>query len=97
MSVPGRYFASEALSKHPGRLTRHGYHAHESERARHEALQRAAREHGWATVAKELNVLANVNENRPALHRIYRSDLKWIEQQHLHDYMSKELRRRMRE
>ena len=75
-----KFWASEALGKHPGRLTRHGYHPNESEERRHEALHRAAAEHGWGEVSRELNALANANEHRPHLHRVYREDLRYAEE-----------------
>lgn len=59
-----------------GRL--HGWHHTQSTETRHEHLREAARQHGWGTVSRELNVLAIAEKNRaPSVSEIARRDQHW--------------------
>ena len=65
-----------------GALSRFGYAAHESMHARHAALLEAARHNGATEVVKRLNVLYIYNKNHhPALAKLFRSDLHWLQRQ----------------
>jgi Family of unknown function (DUF5771) len=71
---------SRSLHLHKGALTRHGYSVEESERYRHEALERAARQDGYATTERRLNVIGNLDEHEsPHIHRVIEEDKRWLE------------------
>lgn len=61
-----------------------GWHEDEGERTRHEALNRTVRRDGYATTIRRLDFIANVanRSNNTKLHRVARSDIKWLERKH---------------
>ena len=62
-----------------GLLTKHGYHADLSERARHEALQRALIEFSPLSLYRKLNAIYVLNKNRDKKRaHIFRSDANWL-------------------
>lgn len=63
----------------PGGLSRFGYHTDKTERARHNALLRAAREEGFAPIIQRLNLTATFTKNsQPENSRIFRKDQEWL-------------------
>jgi hypothetical protein len=62
----------------------HGWHEDESDRKRHEALERSVREDGYATAIRRLNFLANVanRQDNEHLHVVAERDLRWLEKEH---------------
>ena len=65
-----------------GELGKYGYKdvKNLSTKKRREALEEAVRDAGYATIIRRLNAVANYTVNSdPKAHSIYRSDMKWIQ------------------
>ena len=57
----------------------HGYCTHCPLSARRAALTRTVDKDGYATTVRRLNYIANLDKHRPAIHRVMRADLHWLE------------------
>lgn len=64
---------------HPGSLRSCGYASKDSAEDRHAALNRAVKRFGLGETIKKINALVVLNKSRPNLHRIYKSDLSYLE------------------
>lgn len=57
----------------------HGWCSHCGAVSRHEALERAVKSDGYATVVRRLNAIANLDENQNReTTRVARADEKWL-------------------
>jgi hypothetical protein len=62
-----------------GTLTRYNYHLHQSEKERHEALNKALLELKPLSVYRKLNALYVLNKNKnPENANMYREDANWV-------------------
>lgn len=69
-----------------GELTKFGYHTHEPDWLRHEALTKSVTKVGYGTTVKRLNALKILNKNQnPDLFQKLRNDLDFV-QRHLSGY-----------
>jgi len=69
-----------------GELTKFGYHTHEPDWLRHEALTKSVTKVGYGTTVKRLNALKILNKNQnPDLFQKLRTDLDFV-QRHLSGY-----------
>ena len=77
-----------------GNLSKYGYFdvKHTPASIRREALLRGVRDAGYATIMRRVNLVANFNKNNPPLHKIFRSDMAWM-QKNLAPIYSKSSRR----
>lgn len=69
---------TKKLNLESGDLTSLGYHTKDVRATRHKALGRAIKKYGYVPVMRKINVLANLNVNRPKLHKIFRNDVEWL-------------------
>ena len=68
--------------RHEGALLRHGYNEEEGERSRHEALERAVRQDGYAKTEQRVNALAVINKGHASRHTELESDLRWLHERY---------------
>lgn len=67
-----------------GSLTRHGYKASKSARARHIALNKAVKAEGALAVYRKLNAVMVLNKNtNPTKSTRFRADRNWIKRKYL--------------
>ena len=64
--------------KHPGSLSKFGYHISASERQKHSALNRAIREYGRKETLRKLGELYRLDFHRPALKAGIVDDIKYV-------------------
>ena len=92
VTVHGRRMKIRTLSKEPekkdwtknlklrsGDLKALGYSTKLPPTLRHESLVKAIKKYGYDSVMHKLNAVSNMSVNKQGLHRIYRSDIKWLE------------------
>lgn len=65
----------------------HGWHHEESERSRHEALERAVHADGYRTVIDRMNRLRAISgpkseRSHPGVYRAATTDEHWLEERH---------------
>ena len=64
--------------EHRGELTSHGYHIHELEEKRHEALKRVREHHSKQSILGMLGWQINVREHtQPKARKIFKEDYQW--------------------
>lgn len=69
---------SSNLHLKQGELKALGYSTKSSPISRHRALNKAIKIYGLISVIRKINILANLNINKP-IFKIYKSDLKYLE------------------
>ena len=82
--LPGRTIASaKVLPKlKVGKLTRYGYHADKSAKARLAALSKSVRGVGYATTIRRVVAIRNYSEHNPRLLKIYETDIKNLQKKY---------------
>jgi hypothetical protein len=73
-----------------GTLTKFGYHTHNSEKERHEALKKAVKKVRPLSVYRKLNALYVLNKNKnPTIAKMYRKDADWVKT--TNEYMNRDI------
>ena len=82
--LPGKTIASaKVLPKlKVGKLTRYGYHADKSAKARLAALSKSVRGVGYATTIRRVVAIRNYSEHNPRLLKIYETDIKNLQKKY---------------
>ena len=62
-----------------GTLTEYGYHFDKTPIARHRALNKAYKAHGYAKIVRKLNAISVLNKNRdPNVTETAKEDMEWL-------------------
>ena len=64
--------------KHPGSLTKYGYHLGNSKQERENSLNKAVKRYGQKTVLEKLSDLYRLDYNRPHLRGIIVEDIRYV-------------------
>ena len=99
--LPGKTPASRKVLPKPvaGNLKKFGYGdvKNTSAAVRHAALLKGVKAAGYATIIRRVNLVANYNKRTsPRVHRIMRSDKKWMQKNLADKYSKSALRKRAR-